>query len=199
MDVSTLITLALVAVVLIWLVQLYNRLVRVKHNVAAAWSNIDVLLQQRHDELPNLVATCKQYMNYERDTLERVVKARAGVEQAREDGDVLALGTAEATLHSSLGGLFALAENYPDLKADHAFGQLQTRISSIEDAIADRREFYNASVNANNIAIAEFPTVIVARAFNFSAADLLVVPEAKKAEVKVANLFDDGGDIRKAS
>ncbi|MEM9603961.1 MAG: LemA family protein [Pseudomonadota bacterium] len=199
MDISTLLIGAIVAVALIWLVQIYNRLVRVKHNVSEAWSNIDVLLQQRHDELPNLVATCQQYMAYERDTLEAVVNARAGVEQARERGDVGALGAAEALLGSSLGGLFALAENYPELKADESFTHLQSRVSTLEDSIADRREFYNASVNANNIAIAEFPAVIVARAFAFVSADLLVVPEAKKADVNVATLFNPVEDIRRAS
>ncbi|MEM7378088.1 MAG: LemA family protein [Pseudomonadota bacterium] len=199
MDISTLLIGAIVAVALIWLIQIYNRLVRVKHNVSEAWSNIDVLLQQRHDELPNLVATCQQYMAYERDTLEAVVNARAGVEQARGRGDVGALGAAEALLGSSLGGLFALAENYPELKADESFTHLQSRVSTLEDSIADRREFYNASVNANNIAIAEFPAVVVARALAFAAADLLVVPEAKKADVDVATLFNPAEDIRRAS
>lgn len=100
-----------------------------KHNVSKAWSNIDVLLKQRHDELPKLVDTCKQYMKYEQETLERVMKARAAVAQAREAGDAGALGPANLELHLGLRSLFALAEAYPDLKADETFKHLQAPIS----------------------------------------------------------------------
>src|SRR6267142_1501053 len=98
MSVGGFVFLAIVIVVLVYVVMLYNGLVALKNNVAKAWSNIDVLLKQRHDELPKLVETCKQYMNYEKDTLEKVMLARAGVQQARESGDVAALGPAEAQL-----------------------------------------------------------------------------------------------------
>src|SRR5262245_29128444 len=95
MGIGKFVFLGVVAVIVIYVVMLYNSLVSLRNNVAEAWSNIDVLLKQRHDELPKLVETCKQYMNYERDTLEKVMQARAGVQQARESGDVGALGPAE--------------------------------------------------------------------------------------------------------
>src|SRR5690606_35696754 len=98
-------------------VGLYNGLVRLKHGVGKAWANIDVLLRQRHEELPKLVETCKQYMQHERVTLERVIEARSAVASARERHDVSALGKAESGLRAGLGQLFALAENYPQLKA----------------------------------------------------------------------------------
>ena len=189
MDLSTMIFLAVVAALIAYAVTVYNRLVNLKHNVAKAWSNIDVLLKQRHDELPKLVATCKEYMKYEQETLDKVISARSRVFQAREAGDVGALGAAEGALRLGLGQLFALAENYPDLKANDSFQHLQSRISGLENQIADRREFYNESVNRNNIAIEEFPDLIVARMFNFRDAQLLEFEEHEKADVDVGALF----------
>ena len=134
-------------------VGLYNGLVRLKHGVGKAWANIDVLLRQRHEELPKLVETCKQYMQHERATLERVIAARNAVASARERHDMQALGQAESGLRAGLGKLFALAENYPQLKADESFRHLQQRISALESGIADRRELYNEAVNLNNVRI----------------------------------------------
>ena len=168
---------------------LYNRLVALKHNVAQAWSNIDVLLKQRHDELPKLVETCKQYMGYEQATLAKVMEARGQVQQARAQGDVPGLGAAESGLRLGLGQLFALAEAYPDLKADSQFQHLQDRISGLENAIADRREYYNQSVNSNNIRIEQFPDVLVARLFAFKAFDLLAFSEEETADVNLGALF----------
>ena len=113
MDVSTFIFLGILAVAGIYAISLNNNLVSLKHNVDKAWSNIDVLLKQRHDELPKLVETCKQYMGYEQETLEKVMLARSAVASAREKGDVGALGPAETQLRMGLGNLFALAEAYP--------------------------------------------------------------------------------------
>ncbi len=189
MSVFAMIVLGLVAALLGYGVAIYNRLVNLKHNVNKAWSNIDVLLKQRHDELPKLVATCKEYMKYEQETLDKVISARSRVFQAREAGDVGALGAAEGALRLGLGQLFALAENYPDLKANENFQHLQARISGLENQIADRREFYNESVNRNNITIEEFPDVIVARMFNFREAALLRFEAHEKADVNVAALF----------
>ena len=171
-------------------VAIYNRLVSLKHNVKKAWGNIDVLLKQRHDELPKLVETCRQYMTYEQETLERVISARSQVSEARESGDVGALGAAEGLLRAGLGRLFALAENYPDLKANESFRHLQIRITGLEDAIADRREFYNESVNINNIRIEQFPDLIVARMFAFGPFELLKFEESEKADVDVRSLFN---------
>ena len=172
-----------------WAVTLYNGLVRLKHGVGKAWSNIDVLLKQRHDELPKLVETCKQYMEYERTTLERVIAARSAVASAREQQDVAALGRAEGSLRAGVGQLFALAENYPELKANDSFQHLQQRISGLENAIADRRELYNEAVNLNNVRIEQFPDLILARLFAFKEAELLQFSEAEKADVDIKSLF----------
>ena len=189
MDVGGFIFLGLLVVVVVYAIMLYNNLVTLKHNVNKAWSNIDVLLKQRHDELPKLVETCKQYMGYEQETLERVMKARAAVSAAREAGNVGALGAAESQLRLGLGNLFAVAEAYPELKANESFQHLQARISGLENAIADRREFYNESVNVNNIRIEQFPDVIVARMFAFGPRELLEFSEEEKADVDMKTLF----------
>ena len=164
------------------------RSVSLKHNVSKAWANIDVLLKQRHDELPKLVETCKQYMGYEQETLEKVMQARSAVSAAREKGDISALGPAETQLRMGLGNLFALAEAYPDLKANDSFQHLQARISGLENAIADRREFYNESVNNNNVRIEQFPDVIIARNLGFGAKDLLEFSEEETKDVDVKEL-----------
>lgn len=179
----------LVLLVLTYGVVIYNRLVALKHNVAKSWSNIDVLLKQRHDELPKLVETCKQYMGYEQDTLRQVMAARNAVHTAREHEQIGALGSAEHALHTGLMNLFALAENYPELKADRGFQNLQSRISALEDSIADRREFYNEAVNNHNVRIEQFPDVIVARQFGYTAFTLLQVDAAERQDVDVASLF----------
>ena len=189
MGVLMMIVLAVLLVVAAWAVMLYNGLVQLKHNVARAWSNIDVLLKQRHDELPKLVETCKRYMQYEQETLERVMQARSAVFKAQSRGDVAAVGAAEDQLRQGLGRLFALAENYPELKADNSFRHLQTRISELEEAIADRRELYNESVNLNNIRIQTFPDLLVARMFEFKPAQLLEFTDEQKRDVDLGKLF----------
>ncbi len=189
MDVSTFVVLGIIAVVVIYAITIYNGLVRLKHAVSKAWANIDVLLKQRHDELPKLVETCKQYMKYEQETLEKVMKARSAVAAAREAGDIGALGPAETQLRLGLGNLFAVAEAYPDLKANDSFQHLQARISGLESEIADRREFYNESVNLNNVRIEQFPDLIVARWFRFGPAQLLEFEEEEKKDVDVRELF----------
>lgn len=176
-------------VVLVYAITLYNQLVSVKHGVTQAWSNIDVLLRQRHEELPKLVEACRQYMQYEQATLERVISARNAVSQARDRSDIRSLGEAETALRSGLGQLFALAENYPQLQANSSFQHLQQRISGLETGIADRRELYNAAVNINNVRIEQFPDVLIARLFNFREAELLRFSEAEKADVNLRQLF----------
>lgn len=181
--------LALPVVALVYAVVVYNRLVELKHNVAQAWSNIDVLLKQRHDELPKLVETCKQYMKFERETLEAVMQARAAVAGAQQAGDVDALGKAETQMRLGLGNLFAVAEAYPELKSNETFQHLQSRITGLENAIADRREFYNASVNINNIRIQQFPDVLIASAFGFRAKRLLKFREPELRDHDLKALF----------
>ena len=126
-----------------WIITLYNQLVMLKNNSDKAWSNIDVLLKQRNEELPKLITVCKEHMQYEQETLQKVIAARSRVQTAMDAGDMNAIGVAEDQLRLGLGQLFAVAEDYPDLKASDAFLQLQTRITTLEDSIADRREFYN--------------------------------------------------------
>jgi LemA protein len=187
---TTIVVLAVLLVVGAYAVMTYNGLVGVKHGVTKAWANIDVLLKQRHDEIPKLVEVCKQYRQFEQETLERVIRARNMVQEARQSQDIGALGPAEQGLRASLGRLFAVAEAYPELKANENFMQLQNRISQLENGIADRRELYNEAVNINNVRIEQFPDVIIAGMFDFPAAKLLEFDAAEKADVDVKALFN---------
>jgi LemA protein len=183
------IVLALIVAAMVHAIMLYNGLVAVKNNVSLAWANIDVLLKQRHDEIPKLVEICRQYRQFEQETLEKVTRARSAVHAAREQRDIGALGQAEAALRAGLGGLFAVAEAYPELKANENFMQLQHRITQLESAIADRRELYNDATNINNVRIEQFPDSIIANAFGFRAARLLHFDAAEAADVDVKQLF----------
>jgi len=189
MEITGVILLVVLIVVLVYFVMLYNQLVQIKHDVSKSWANIDVLLKQRHDELPKLVETCKQYMKFEQDTLVRVMEARSSVSTAREQRDIGALGQAEGELRGALGRLFAVAEAYPELKTNETFRHLQARISTLENAIADRREFYNESVNINNVRIEQFPDSIVAALFSFRPMQLLKFSTAETADVDMKQLF----------
>jgi LemA protein len=184
---AVLAALALVSVV--YAIMVYNGLVTVKNNVARAWANIDVLLKQRHDELPRLVEVCKAYRDFERDTLVRVTEARTRVAAAREAQDMAALGPAEAALRVGVHRIFMLAEAYPDLKANQNFLALQRRITDLENAIADRREFYNESVNINNVRIEQFPDTVIAGMFDFPPRHLLEFGSEEKSDVDVRKLF----------
>ena len=186
---GALIFLGVVLVAGIYCVTLYNGLVQVKHGVTKAWANIDVLLRQRHDELPKLVEVCKEYKTFEQETLQRVIEARSQVQSAREQQDIPALGSAENALRAGLGRLFALAEAYPDLKSSEHFRQLQTRITALENGIADRRELYNESVNINNVRIEQFPDVLIARFFKFTEKPLLEFAADDVRDVDMKQLF----------
>lgn len=190
MEIGTTVLLAIAAVSAVWAVIIYNNLVTVKHNVSKAWSNIDVLLKQRHDELPKLVETCKQYQQFEQETLQRITEARARVQDARLKHDIPALGQAETMLRAGLGNIFATVEAYPELKTAETFQHLLTRISGLENAIADRREFYNESVNINNVRIEQFPDTIIASLLRFGPFDLLQFSSAQKKDVDVRKLFE---------
>lgn len=190
MMVSDFIGWGILATFVVYIIVIYNNLVSLKHNISKAWANIDVLLKQRHDELPKLVETCKQYMQFEQETLEKVMTARSSVANAQQRGDIPALGQAEGALRLGLGGLFAVAEAYPDLKADETFQHLQARITGLENAIADRREFYNESVNVSNVRIEQFPDLIIARFFNFKAHNLLEFADHELTDVDIKQLFD---------
>ena len=186
---TNLIMLGITVVALFYIVTLYNHLVQLKHGVAKAWANIDVLLKQRHDELPKLVEVCKQYKQFEQQTLQRVIAARAQVQTAREGQDIGALGKAEGMLRMGLGNIFAVAEAYPELKANEHFTQLLSRVTGLENGIADRRELYNEAVNINNVQIEVFPASIIAKLFNFGEKPLLEFSASEKADVDMKQLF----------
>jgi LemA protein len=188
MNVTLILILAALVVAVLYATLIYNNLVRLKHAVARAWSNIDVALKQRHDELPKLVEVCKRYMQHEQETLTRVVQARGAVFAAQSSGSPRALGRAETELRAGLERLLVLAEQYPELKADRAFQQLSQRISRLEDNIADRRELYNDSVNLNNVRLEQLPDLFIARLFKFQPAELLEFQDARR-DPDLAKLF----------
>jgi LemA protein len=165
-----------------YLVGTYNTFVRLFNNIDKSWSNTDVILKQRHDELPKLVDVCNSYMTHERETLEAVTKARAAYGKSMTVGDK---ARAENQLTSALGSLFAVAEQYPDLKANQEFLHVQQRISVLESTIADRREFYNDSVNLYNIRIEQIPANWVAQQSGYRARHLLEVPQVERGDVKL--------------
>ena len=186
---TTYIVIAAVVILAAYGVLIYNQLVALKHGVARSWANIDVLLKQRHDELPKLVESCRQYMRYEQETLEREAKARSAVSTAQSKGDIPALGQAEGQLRSGLMQLFAVVEAYPELKANETFQHLQARVTGLENDIADRRELYNESVNLNNVRIEQFPDLVVARTFGFGSMPLLEFATEEKADPSLRTLF----------
>ncbi|MDR0275964.1 MAG: LemA family protein [Burkholderiaceae bacterium] len=190
MSIAAAVILALAVLAALWAVMAYNGLVQIKNNVGKAWANIDVILKQRHDELPKLVEVCRQYKQFEQETLERVIAARAQVASARENRDIPALGTAEGALHAGLGRIFAVAEAYPELRSNEQFMQLQAAITALENALADRREFYNESVNLLNVRVEQFPDAIIARRFGFKQHALLEFSEEEKTDVNLKALFD---------
>ncbi len=170
-------------VLVAYVVGIYNTLVRLANNIDKAWSNIDVILKQRHDEIPKLVEVCNSYMIHERETLESVTKARTAY---REGLNINDKAQAENQIVGALGKLFAVAEQYPDLKANQEFLAVQQRISSLENTIADRREFYNDSVNLYNIAIEQIPTIWVAQGVGYIARPLLTVAPSDRKDVPLA-------------
>jgi LemA protein len=167
----------------IYLITIYNGLVAIKNDIDKAWANIDVLLKQRHDELTKLLDVTKGYMEFERDTLTKITQARSQYQQAVTIDQKV---QADRTMTSALRGFFAVAENYPDLKANSNFQQLQTRITSLENQIADRREFYNDSVNTYNIRIQQFPDTFVAAFMQLTPRPMLHVDDADKADVAMS-------------
>jgi len=168
--------------VFIYFITIYNSLVRLKNDMDKAWANIDVLLKQRHDELPKLIETCKGYMQYEQTTLQKVIEARNAFSQA---GTVGQKAQADNMISGALKNLFALSESYPDLKANNNFMQLQKRISELEERIADRREFFNDDVNTYNIRIQQLPDVFMARMLSLQRRDLFKVSDEDRRDVEV--------------
>ena len=162
---------------------IYNGLIAIKNDIDKAWANIDVMLKQRHDELSKLLDVCKGYMDYERDTLQKITQARSMYQQA---STIDQKAQADQSMTSALRGFFAVAENYPELKANSNFTTLQKRITDLESQIADRREFYNDSVNTFNIRIQQMPDTFVASSMSLQPRPMFKVEEADKADVSMS-------------
>ena len=181
--ISGLAILLFVAGVLIYIIILYNGLVRLRNENNRAWANIDVLLKQRHDEIPNLVETVKGYMQHERETLLAVTQARTASMSASSIGQK---AVADLQVMTALRGLFAVAENYPQLKANDNFLKLQNRISELEERIADRREFFNDDVNTYNTRIGQIPDVFIASFMGLKPREMFQVSDADRRQVEVS-------------
>ena len=180
--VSSLAFLLFVAGVLIYAVILYNGLVRLRNENDRAWANIDVLLKQRHDEIPNLVETVKGYMQHEQRTLLAVTQARSASMSA---SSIPQKAVAELQVTGALRGLFAVAENYPQLKANENFLKLQNRITELEERLADRREFFNDDVNTYNTRIGQIPDVFVASFMALKPREMFKVSDEDRKQVEV--------------
>jgi len=166
-----------------YFIGIYNNLVTLKNDIDRSFSNIDVVLKQRHDELPKLIETCKGYMKYEQETLQKVVEARNAYTKATTPGEK---AQADNMITGALRTLFAVAEKYPDLKANTNFMQLQGRITDLENKIAGQRASYNQDVNDYNIRIAQVPANIVAGFAHMQPHALFQAAEADREDVKVA-------------
>jgi LemA protein len=175
-------TLGIVVLILVWLVVMYNGLIGLKNQVQNAWQQIDVQLKRRHDLIPNLVNAVKGAMQFERDTLERVIGARNRAVSAKGAQEAAA---AEGQLGQALSRLFALMENYPDLKSSHNVLQLQEELTSTENRIGFARQLYNDLVARYNIKQQVFPTNLMAAGMGFALADYFRIEEAEKASPRV--------------
>ncbi len=181
-DVVLWVVLAVVAVFVLWTVFTYNKLVTLKNRVQNAWSQIDVQLKKRFDLVPNLVETVKGYAKHERETFETITRARAAMANAKGVKDAAA---ADNLLTGALKTLFAVAENYPQLRANENFKHLQEELSGLESKIAYARQFYNDSTTEFNISLETFPTNLVAGMFGFGKRDLFEIGGTEREVVKV--------------
>jgi LemA protein len=175
--------LGLIVVVGLVVILIYNRLVALRQTTRQAWGDIDVQLKQRHDLVPNLVETVKGYASHEKETLENVIKARQTAIDV--SGSTKELAQAENMLSGALRQLFALAESYPDLKANTNFLELQTELADLENKIAAARRFFNNAVAEYNTAIEQFPAVVLANSFRFKAEDFFEVAATERAAPSV--------------
>jgi LemA protein len=179
---TAIIVLAVVGVIIIWAVLVYNGLVGLKNQVENAWRQIDVQLKRRYDLIPNLVSTVKGAMEFEKETLTKVIEARAKAMGAQGVHDKSA---AESVLTRALGGLFALFENYPDLKSNKNALELQEELASTENRISFARQFYNDIVAQFNTRQSVFPSLIIASLFGFKKAEYFQAEEAAQIVPKV--------------
>ncbi|NCB20760.1 MAG: LemA family protein [Clostridia bacterium] len=182
---TTWIIIGVIVLILILLVSIYNALIRSKNRVDEAWSDIDVQLKRRHDLIPNLVETVKAYAAHEEGTFQKVVEARNNAVAAQTSRDPKAMETAENQLSSTLKSIFALAESYPDLKANQNFLELQRDLTDTEDKIMASRRFYNTNVRDFNTKLQVFPTNIFAKQLGFNKYNFFEGLESEKEAVAV--------------
>ncbi len=176
------IVIAIIVLIVLWLVSMYNKLVTLRTRADEAWSDIDVQLKRRYDLIPNLVETVKGYAKHERELLEKVTEARTSAMQAHSASDK---AKSENMLSDTLKSLFAVSENYPDLKANENFAKLQDELSDTENKLEAARRFYNANVRDLNISVASFPSSIIANMFKFTHKDLFEAAGTEREPVAV--------------
>jgi LemA protein len=182
MTTITWVILIVIAVLAFAIIGMYNSLIRLKNRVSEAWADIDVQLKRRHDLIPNLVETVKGYAAHEQGTFEKVTAARTAAMAAHESGDTKSQVAAENALSSTLKTIFALSENYPDLKANTNFLELQRELSDTENKIQAARRFYNGNVRDFNTKLQVFPTNIMAGMLNFKSFEYFEIEDAKEKE-----------------
>jgi len=177
------IILIVAGLIILWVILTYNRLITLKNRTKEAWSDIDVQLKRRYNLIPNLVEAVKGYASHEKGVLENVTKARSVAMAAEESGDPKKIGRAEDMLSGTLKSLFAVSENYPDLKASANFLELQRELRDTEDKIQAARRFYNSNARDLNIKIETFPTNAVANIFKFIKVDFFEIEQPEAREV----------------
>jgi LemA protein len=182
MSTILIVILGLIAFFVLYAIGVYNGLVKIKNRVDEAWSDIDVQLKRRFDLIPNLVETVKGYAAHEQETLENVIKARNEAMAGHDTGDVQKEQVAENALSATLKSLFALSENYPDLKANQNFLELQRELSDTEDKIMAARRFYNGNVRDYNIKLEIFPSNIIANLLKFIKKEFYEIGDEKQRE-----------------
>jgi len=175
--ISIVIIVLLVVGLISVIISAYNKLVMLRFNVDKAFANIDVLLKQRADEIPNLIKVVKEYQGYEAGTLEKLTELRTRFLSATNTNDKVELSN---QMDKAMRSVFAVSENYPTLQAAQSFTELQNRVSGLENAIADRREFFNESINMYNIGITEFPAVLLSKLLGYKEKALLQISEQEK-------------------
>lgn len=183
---TTWIYIALAAIIVVWIIAVFNNLIRKRNRVKNAWSDVDVQLKRRYDLVPNLVETVRGYKDYESSVLEKVTSARASAINAQGSGNIAGMVQAENMLSGALKSLFAVAENYPQLKASENFQKLQDELSSLEEDIQSARRYYNAAVRELNNSTQVFPASIVAGVFGFKQSEFFGAEESERGAVKVS-------------
>ncbi|MBM7643664.1 LemA family protein [Streptococcus loxodontisalivarius] len=180
---AIIIIIAIIAVLAIWLIVSYNGLVKSRMQTKESWSQIDVQLKRRNDLLPNLIETVKGYASYEEKTFEKIAELRAQVAQAQTPAQAM---QASEALTKQVSGIFAVAENYPDLKANASFVKLQDELTNTENKISYSRQLYNTTTSNYNVKLETFPSNIVAKIFGFKASEFLETPAEEKEVPKVS-------------